>query len=309
MTATPVSFTPPSAGGGLGAQLLAAVVGGLATPTVALVRTLLLQPLTLGPGVAAGWSITRDIAGALLLIALLYGVLRAQLGPFVGLAGPPPWALLPRLALAAVGVVTSLPLARGLLAANNALCAALLAAVPSGSAGAIRPLAGGLALVALPAGLGLGPEAVAVVVLVGMAALACFYVVRAAEIVLLTLLLPVAAALWVVPAAEGLYRTIAGHLLVAVFVQALQVLVLLVFSLGMGVGAPAGSAGWAWAIGALALLFRCRSLLESAVAAGSRWAPEPSVLLRAATPVVTGWVGPPGRIGGMLRPDGRLPNP
>lgn len=262
---------PLSASGpGLGARLLS----GLAAPTVDLVRALLLRPFTLGAGVGAAWAVTRDIGGALLAAVLLGGVLWAQVAPLLGLEAAPPWALLPRLLLGAAGVATSLPLARGLLALNNALCAALLAAVPS-RAPVIGTLTGGLAFAAAPLGLGLGPEVAAAIVLLGLAALACFYVIRAAEIVLLTLLLPLAAALWVVPAAAGVYRSLLGHLVVSIFVQATQVVVLLVFSTGLGLGAPAAGASWMWAIAALALLFRCRGLLAGAVAAGAAWAPEP----------------------------------
>lgn len=262
-----------AAGPGLPARLLS----GLAAPTVDLVRALLLRPFTLGPGVAAAWSVTRDTAGALLVAVLLCGVLWAQVAPILGLEAAPPWGLLPRLLLAAVGVATSLPLARGLLALNNALCAALLAAVPS-RAPVLGTLTGGLAFAAAPLGLGLGPEVAAVIVLLGLVALACFYVIRAAEIVLLTLLLPLAAVLWVVPAAAGVYRSFVGHLLVSIFVQAAQVVVLLVFSTGLGLAAPAAGASWMWAIAALALLFRCRGLLAGAVAAGASWAPDPGRL-------------------------------
>jgi hypothetical protein len=250
------------------------VLEGLAAPTVALVRGLLLRPFTLDPAVAAAWATTRDIAAALLLAVLLYGVLRAQVAPLLGLDVAPPWALLPRLLFAVLGVATSLPLVRGLLSLNNALCGALLAAVPA-RAPVLATLTGGLAVLAAPVGLGLGPEVAAGIVLLGLAALACFYVLRSAEIVLLTLLLPLAAALWVVPAASGVYRALLGHLLVSIFVQAAQVVVLLVFSTGLGIGAPAAGGDWLWAIAALALLFRCRGLLAGAVAAGATWVPEP----------------------------------
>jgi len=270
------------------ASLLGGILSGLQGPIEAVLRATLLRPLVLGADVTAAWAVTRDAAAAILLAALLYGILRAQLGPLVGLPGPSPWALLPRLLLGALGVATSLPLVRGLLAANNALCAGLLQGAAPGPGGLVRPLAAATLLGALPTLFTLGSEVAGVLVLIGVAALACTYIVRAAEIVLLALLLPLAAALWVVPAAEGVYRSLLGHLLVSIFVQAAQVTVLLVFATGMGVGTPGGGADWLWSIAALTLLFRCRGLLAAAVGAGARWVPDLSSLAAGLGPAVSG---------------------
>jgi hypothetical protein len=272
--AAPAAWTVPDA-----VALVGGLVAALRGPTVALVGATLLRPLQLGPDVAAAWAVTRDVGAALLGVALLFGILRAQVGPLVGLDGPPPWRLLPRLLLAAVGVAGSLPLARGLLAFNNVLCAALLRAAPGGGEGLVRPLAGGLVVSTVPAALGIGPDLAALVVLAGLGALACSYLIRAAEVVLLTLLLPLAAALWVVPGAEPACRALLAELVVSVFVQTVQTLVLLVFSAGMGGRPPGGGGDWLWAIAALALLFRCRALLAGAVRAVAAWAPTPGQAL------------------------------
>jgi len=257
---------------------LGSLIGGLSPQVLRVLESTLTHPFQLGPEVTAAWAVMRDVAAGVLLAALLYGVLRSQVAALVGLDAAEPWRLLPRLALAAVGVATSLPLVRGLLLGNNALCAAILQGVPHGAGGLMRPLSGGLALAVIPSVLGIGPAITTLVVLVGAAALACFYVIRAAEIVLLALLLPLAAALWVVPAASGVWKALMAELLVAVFVQSAQVTVLLVFATGMGAGGAVDGASWLWSIGALALIFRCRGLLSTAVGAAVQLGPHPSVL-------------------------------
>jgi hypothetical protein len=249
--------------------VLGALVDGLRGPVLAVLAHTLLAPLTLGPAVAAAWAVTRDIGFSLLTCCLLYAVVRAPLDHAAGLPGTPPWASLPRLGLAALGCASSLALVRGLLALDAALTRAIASALPEGG-GLLRPLTAGLALSALPALLDVGADAVALLLLLGLAALACFYVVRAAEVVLLTLALPVAAALWVVPAAQGVWRAVLGELVVAVFVQPLQALVLLAFAAGL-TPAPGQPEAWLWGLGVLWLLFRVRRLLADVVGAAASW--------------------------------------
>ena len=271
----PAASVTAHAGLALAGIFLQHTVDGLQGPVVAVLRRTLLGPLTLPPAVAGAWGLTRDIGFALLTAALLYAVLRAQLGRPAGLEPAEPWAAVPRLALAALGVAGSLPLVRGLLAGANALTAGMAAALPAGS-GLLQPLTAGLALGLLPAVLDIGADVVALLLLAGVAALACFYVLRAAEIVLLTLLLPIAAALWVVPAAAGFWRAVLGELLVSIFVQPAQAAVLLVFAAGLtpNAGQPAA---WMWGVAALLLLFRVRALLAAAVHRASRWSAPPSL--------------------------------
>lgn len=270
--------------------VLAAAVGmaiaGLAGPVVGVLVGTVLRPLQLGPEVIGAWLIMRDVAAGLLLAALLYGVLRSQIGALVGLEAGEPWGLLPRLALAALGVATSLSLVRGLLFANNALCAAILGALPAGRGGLARPLTGGLMLIPAAAAFSLASDAAALLILIGVAALVCFYIMRAAEIVLLTLLLPVAAALWVVPAAAGVWKALMAEILVSIFIQSVQVVVLLVFAAGMGVGRAAEGASWLWSIAALALLFRCNRLLRMAVGAVAQWNPGAGQVFSAGGPIL-----------------------
>ena len=269
------SHVPLGGGPAAAVTALGSVIGTLSPEVLGVLKATLTHPFRLGVGVAGAWTVMRDIAAGLLLVVLLYGVLRSQVAELVGLEAEQPWRLLLRLPLAAIGVATSLALVRGLLLANNVLCAAILRGVPQGAPGLMHPLAGGLALTLVPAALGIGPAMASLLVLIGIAALACFYVIRAAEIVLLTLLLPLAAALWVVPAAGGVWRALMAELLVAVFVQSAQVTVLLVFAAGMGgAGAPEG-APWLWSLGALTLVFRCRGLLNAAIQAGGQLGPHP----------------------------------
>ena len=253
--------------------LLGHLVAGLQGPLMAVVRATLLQPLQLSPTLTHAWQVTRGIALGLLLVGLLYGVLRAQAGALFGVETAAPWVLVPRVLLAALGVECSLVLVQGLLAINNAFCQAILQLAPRGPSGLLSPLAAGLAATAVPAALGLGPALTALLVLIGVAILAGFYLLRAAEIALLTLLLPLAAALWVVPAAAGVYQALFAELLTSIFVQAVQVCVLLVFASGVS-GVVTGTS-WLSAVAALALLFRCRHLVAGLIGARARWAAEP----------------------------------
>jgi hypothetical protein len=240
---------------------------------MSVITATLLQPLRLDPALRSAWQVTHGIAALILTAALLYGVVRAQAGALFGLDFGGVWPLLPRVVLAALGVQTSLAVVRGLLALNNAFCREVLAAGPHAGGGLIAPLAAGLAVSAVPALLGLGPAVTALLVLAGVAVLAGFYLLRAAEIALLTLLLPIAAALWVVPAAAGVYQALFAELLTSIFVQSLQVTVLLIFASGLG--DTTGAASWLAALAALALLFRCRALLAGLVGARTRWSGDP----------------------------------
>ena len=260
-----------AAGAAAADAVLRGAVRGLQGPVLAALDRLLLRPVVLSPGVVAAAGLTRGVGASLLAAVLTYGVLRTLLAPLVGLRSDPLPALVGRVALSAVGVAGSVPLVQGVLAANRALCALLIRAAPHGPTGLIRPLAGGIGLSAAPALFGIGPDVVALAVLVGTAALACFYLVRAAEISLLCLLLPIGAALWALPAAEGVWRALVGELLVSVFVQSAQAAVLLVFAAGMsGGGGHAGQ--WLSALASLSLLFRCRTLVGRAVGTLFPWA-------------------------------------
>lgn len=252
--------------------LLGRLVGGLEAPVMSVLQATLLQPLEVTPGLEHAWQLTRAFAVVLLTATLLYGVLRAQAGVLFGLDAGAPWAMVPRVLLAALGVQASLALVRGLLALNNAFCRQILRLAPHSTGGLLGPLAAGVAVSAVPAALGLAPAVTAFVVLMGLAALAGFYLVRAAEIALLALLLPLGAALWVVPAAAGVYQALFAELLTSIFVQSVQVCVLLVFA--SGISGAGGAAGWLSAIAALALMFRSRRLVAALVGARARWAGE-----------------------------------
>ena len=279
------------------ASPLSGVVASLEGPTMALIRATVLRPLHLGPSVTANWVVTRDIAMGLVLTILLYGIIRAQIGPAIGLDGPSPWQLVPRLVAVVLGVVLSLSLVRALLTVNNLLCSALQAASPGGPESLVRPLEAGLGAIVVPGVLGVAADTLALLILLGLGVLACSYLIRAAEIVLLALLLPLAMALWLIPAAAGAYRAIVGQLIVAIFIQTVQQVVLLVMATGLG-GSPVPGLGWLWACAALALLFRCRGLLSAAVHTAGEWVPAPGRVVSALAPLAIG----PGRALGRLWP-------
>ena len=287
-----------AASGWVFASPLSGLVATLEAPTMALVRATVLRPFHLGPAVTASWAVTRDIAMGLLLTVLLYGIIRAQVGSAIGLDGPSPWQLIPRLLVVVVGVALSLPLVRGLLTLNNLLCSALQAASPDGPGSLVHPLEAGLGTAVVPGVLGLAADTVAALILIGLGLLACSYLIRAAEIVLLVLLLPLAMALWVVPAAAGVYRAVVGQLIVAIFMQTVQQLVLLVLTTGIGGQPPVPGLNWLWACAALALLFRCRGLLATGVRTAGDWVPAPGRVVSALAPLAIG----PGRALGRLWP-------
>ena len=267
--------------------VLSGIVGGLEQPTLALVRATVLRPLQLGPEVSATWALTRDIAMALVVVVLLYGIVRAQVGAALGIDGPSPWHLVPRMGVAVLGIALSLPLVRGLLTLNNLLCAALQAASPGGAAGLVRPLEGVEAISLVSVLFGVAWDVLAALILLGLGILACSYLIRAAEIVLLTLLLPLAMALWLVPAASGAYRAVVGHLIIAIFIQTVQEVVLLVLATGFGRSTTGPGLDWLWAFAAMTLLFRCRGLLSAAVQTATEWVPAPSRVLGAVGPAVS----------------------
>lgn len=267
---------------------LGMVIGALEQPAAAMIRGTVLRPFQLGAEVAATWAVTRDIAMAFVVVALLYGIIRSQIGSMLGIDSPSPWLLVPRMAVAVVGIAVSLPMVRGLLTLNNLLCSALQDASPDGVSGLMRPLNAGVTISLVPLVFGFASDLVTILVLLCLAVLACSYLIRAAEIVLLTLLLPLAMALWLVPASAGAYRAVAGHLIVAIFVQTAQEVVLLVLATGLR-GTVAGfGLDWLWAFAALALLFRCRGLLSAAVQAAGEWVPAPSRVLAAVAPGTLG---------------------
>ncbi len=274
---------------------LGGVVAGIQTPVLRVVQATLLEPLVLGPAVETAWRSMRAVADGLLVVTLLYSTIRGQFMAILGLEAEPPWFLVPRVALAALGVATSLDLVRGLLALNNAFCKQVLALIPPVPGGPLRVLEAGALVTGVPALLGLGPVVTALAVLVGTALLACFYLIRSAEVVLLTLVLPLVAALWAAPPAAGLYAAVFAELCVSIFVQALQVLGLLAFATGLAGGAQGGG-GWLWSVAALALLLRCRPLLGGLVGVLSRWPLDPGGLLGRLVPGM--WRGRGGPVQG-----------
>jgi hypothetical protein len=246
---------------GLAAQLASLVTAAL--------QATLLRPFALPPAVLGMWAFMRDAGLGLVAVALAYGAVRSAVGVAAGQPGEP-WALLPRAVVAAAGCQLSLALVKSLLSLNNLFVAGVLSASRPGlTAPLVAPVAASAGLGALSAGLAgaLVPEALAVLLAVGLLWLSVTYLVRAAEIVFLALAAPVVAALWVVPQAADAWRVWLGELLTAVFVQSAQVLVLwAVVELGPWGGAS-GSVGGALeslleGLASLVLLGRVRTTLR-----------------------------------------------
>ncbi len=271
----------PAAGSGTKAAIVGAWTQGMsgvahgistATPAVlSLASRTVLAPFQLGSAIVGPWREICGVGLAMLTVALLYAVIRWQLASWLQRTDPDLWAILPRVGVAAVAIPLSLDLVRGLLACNNALVASLVAMAATlggGQAGLLAPL--GLALVAgASVVVGIGPEVLGLLGLVAILGLVASYILRAAEIAVLTLLLPIAAALWVVPAAAGVWTALVAELLVSIFVQSLQVTMLLAFATAVHTGA--GAFQWLWGFGALVLLFGARRLLRILLRQVSEW--------------------------------------
>ncbi len=277
-----VQANPVEAAWQLGQQGLATGIDSLRPTVLSLVSHTLLEPFQLPVAVGAPWAALRDIGFALLTVVLLYAVVRWQLGMWIAAQPSSPAAMIPRVGVAAMGVALSLDLARGLLSLNNVLVAALLhLAAQDASTSLLDPVS--LAVLAgVPLALGIGPEVLALIGLGAVFVLVITYALRSAEIAVLTLVLPVAAALWVIPAASGFWKAAFGELLVSVFMQSMQVAMLLAYVVAVQPGSGTSAAfQWIGGFGAIALLFAARRLLRTLIrnagewgedAAGSAWA-------------------------------------
>lgn len=264
---------PVEAAWQLGQKGLAQGIGSLRPTVLSLVSHTLLEPFQLPVAVGAPWAALRDIGFAVLTVVLLYAVVRWQLSTWMDAQQQPsPVLVLPRLGVAALGVALSLDLARGLLTLNNALVATLLhLAAQEAPTSLLDPVS--LALLAgIPLALGIGPEVLALIGLGAVLVLVITYALRSAEIAVLTLVLPIAAALWVIPAASGFWKAALGELLVSVFMQSMQVAMLLAYVASMQpVTGESVSFQWIGGFGAIALLFAARRLLRTLVRTGREW--------------------------------------
>jgi hypothetical protein len=252
------------------------VFGGLvqtvAGPAEALLQSSLTQPYPFGPGAYSVWLFMRDLALAGLTALLAYGALRHMLATALGLPGASPAVLIARTLVAATGAAFSLTLIQWLLSGNAAVVRGLMAA----SAGSGGPLSGLLADASLAAGasaaaatMGLiAPEVLALACLAAALWVVAAYYLRAAEILLLAALTPVAAVLWLLPEASGVWEAVMAESIVAIFTQAAQLLLVwLAAAAGMaGTGGPLGDLLLTLAL--LVMLARVRPLLQALIRGG-----------------------------------------
>lgn len=252
--------------------VLGGLVQTLAGPAGALLQVSLTQPYPFGAGAATVWAFTRGLALAGLTALLAYGALRHMLATALNLRAATPGLLIARTAVAAVGATFSLNLTTWLLQSNQALIRAILGS--GAGAGGLVPgllgstaLAAGGSLVAASVGV-IAPEVLALVCLAAALWVVAAYYLRAAEILLLGALAPVAAALWLLPETSGMWGAVLAEALVAIFTQAAQLLVVwLAAAAGMaGSGGPLGNLLLTLAL--LVMLTRVRSLLQAVIRGG-----------------------------------------
>ncbi|HVB10105.1 MAG TPA: hypothetical protein VNM16_07025 [Bacillota bacterium] len=248
------------------------LVQTLAGPAGALLQTSLTQPYPFGPGVQSVWAFTRDLGLTCLAGLLAYGALRHMLGTALGLPGASPGMLIARMLVAATGAAFSFTLVNWLLAANAALVGALIATgvgqggfltAMLGSAAAATGASAAAAAVDLVA-----PEALALVCLGAALWVVADYYLRAAEILLLAAIAPVAAVLWMLPEASGVWGVVLLEALVAIFTQAAQLL-LVWLAAAAGMGGSGGALGnLLLTLALLVMLARVRPLLQTLARGG-----------------------------------------
>lgn len=252
-------------------SVFSGLVRTLFAPAMRLLRTSLVQPYPLGPGALQVWSFMRDATLAGLTLLILYGALRHMLAPALGLGAASPATLISRLVAATAGTALSMTVISWLLQANATFVRAILAEAGTGRAlgGLLEPAASLGGAAALAGGTGvLAADVFGLACLAAALWVAAAYYLRAAEILLLTALAPVAAALWALPETAHVWQALFTETVVAVFTQAGQALVL-------WLAASAGFLGGGGAIGnlltslaLLVLLARVRPLLQALMHGG-----------------------------------------
>lgn len=229
---------------------------------------------TATPGLASLNHVLAAAGGALLLAVILYSALRSAADP--GAARHQLQQVLPR-ALAAVALATaSLPLLQQLIDLNNALCAVVvggarmdLADLPWSSplsSGAVAGAANDIFLLLFAAA-----------VVLAVVILALSYVVRYTLLAVLCASAPLAAYCTVLPETRGFARQWGRLLVVALFMQFVQLLVLRV-AVDLAFAKGHGLAGMLYALSSLYLMLRVPGALNvaahyesSAEAAARRW--------------------------------------
>lgn len=254
------------------ASILGGVVQTLAGPAGALLQVSLTQPYPFGTGAETVWAFARGMALAGLTALLVYGALRHMLGAALGLRSASPGLLVARTAVAALGATFTLTLVNWLLQGNEALIRAVVGAGTAGD-GLVSGLLGSTALATggtiTAAAVGvIAPEVLALVCLGAALWVVAAYYLRAAEILLLGALAPVAAALWMLPESSGVWTAVLAETVVAIFTQAAQLLVVwLAAAAGMaGAGGPLGNLLLTLAL--LVMLTRVRPLLQAVIRGG-----------------------------------------
>ncbi|MGC1183748.1 MAG: conjugal transfer protein TrbL family protein [Candidatus Dormiibacterota bacterium] len=231
-------------------------------------------PFSGTPGVASLNHVLMAAAGALIVAVFLYSSLRTVAS--AGDARHHLQVVLPRVLVALALAVTSLPLIQQAINLNNALCAVVagggnvsLAQLPWES-----PLSGS-ALQSASTNVFLLLFAAALVIAVVILVLA--YVIRYTLLAVLCAAAPLAAIAWVLPETRGFSRQWMRLLVITIFMQFVQLLVLrsavaLAFARGHGV------IGTLYAFAALYLMLRVPGALNvashygaSAESAGRRW--------------------------------------
>lgn len=232
-------------------------------------------PFTATPGVAPLNHLLMAAAGALVLGVFVYSSLRTVLEAGGGYRHQLQ-VVLPR-TLLAIGLGTfSLPLIQQLIDLNNALCQVVVGggAVNLDQLPWSSPLSGSSLS---SAGTNLFLLAFAAALVLAVVILALAYVVRYTLLVVLCASAPLAAIAWVLPETRGFGRQWARLLVVALFMQFGQLLVLraattLAFARGQGV------TGMLYAFACLYLMLKVPGALNvashlgsSAEGAGRRW--------------------------------------
>lgn len=230
-------------------------------------------PFTATPGLATLNHLLAAAGGALLVALLLYSSLRSTADP--GAGRHQLQSVLPRALVAAALATASLPLLQQLIDLNNALCQVVVGGAELNAADLpwSSPLSAGDSGAANDIFLLLFSGAVVVAVVI----LALSYVVRYTLLAVLCACAPLAAYCTVLPETRGFARQWGRLLVVSLFMQFVQLMVLRV-AVDLAFARGHGLAGMLYALASLYLMLRVPGALNvaahyesSAEAAARRW--------------------------------------
>lgn len=205
-----------------------------------LFRSVIFVPLHWSASATRLFGISRDMAVALLAVAMCWGIIRAMWPVGGGGLVAPPGEIIARAVTALALGMLALPLIQWLLAVNNAIVGGLVMGPQS-----VTAVDSNLALYSPLLGIVMIGLTVCLLIYLGL-----FYALRSVEIFVLTALAPWVVLFWIISPGGGGMRRLMAELMVAIFVQSVHAAVFWLFvrefSQGTGVVSALESVGVLW---------------------------------------------------------------